>query len=116
MNSKQIILAVCVVLISINSFDLKEKDPSWRGYIIVYAGRRSYRGEAQFKANCYKNYLVRVRKMDPGSLFAVDGGFRDEFGVDLFYGRAAEYPPVLLPTVSPKKAQVINRPLRRCNQ
>ena len=22
-------------------------------------------GEAQFKANCYKNYLVRVRKVDP---------------------------------------------------
>ena len=81
----------------IQLFDLKEKDPSWRGYIIVYAGRRSYRGEAQFKANCYKNYLVRVRRMDPGSLFAVDGGFRDEFGVDLFYGLADYYPPVLLP-------------------
>lgn len=100
----------------IQLFDLKEKDPSWRGYIIVYAGRRSYRGEAQFKANCYKNYLVRVRKMDPESLFAVDGGFREEFGVDLFYGRADEYPPVLGPSVSPKKAQVINRRLKSCGR
>ncbi len=100
----------------IQLFDLKEKDPSWRGYIIVYAGRRSYRGEAQFKANCYKNYLVRVRKMDPASLFVVDGGFRDEFGVDLFYGLADYYPPILLPTVSPKKAQVINRRLKSCSR
>jgi hypothetical protein len=100
----------------IQLFDLKEKDPTWRGYIIVYAGRRSYRGEAQFKANCYKNYLVRVRKMDPASLFAVDGGFRDEFEVDLLYGRADEYPPILLPTVSPKKAQVIDRRLKSCSR
>jgi len=100
----------------IQLFELKEKDPSWRGYIIVYAGRRSYRGEAQFKANCYKNYLVRVRRMDPGSLFAIDGGFRDEIRVDLFYGHVDYYPPVLLPTVSPKKAQVINQRLKSCNE
>lgn len=100
----------------IQLFDMKEKDPRWRGYIVVYAGRRSYRGEAQFKANCYKNYLVRVRNMDTGSLFAVDGGFREEFGVELFYGLPDYYPPILLPTVSPKKAQVINRRLQSCWQ
>ena len=57
----------------IQLFHLKEGDPQWRGYIVVYAAPRSHIGEAQFKANCYKNYLVRVRKMDPASLFAVDG-------------------------------------------
>jgi|GEM_PF-539512 len=96
--------------------NLTEPDTKWRGYIIVYAGRRSYAGEAQFKANCYKNYLVRVRKIDPGKLFAVDGGFRDQFEVDLYLGHAGEYPPMLSPTVSPKKAQVINRGLRSCDE
>lgn len=100
----------------INLFRMKEEDPGWRGYIVVYAGRRSYLGEAQFKANCYKNYLVRVRKIDPGSLFAVDGGFREEFEVLLYHGKADNYPPVLLPSVSPKKARVINRRLKSCGR
>ena len=93
---------------------MKADDPIWRGYIIVYAGRRSYLGEAQYKANCYKNYLVRVRGIDAGSLFVVDGGFRDDVQTEVYLGRADYYPPVLWPTVSPKKAQIIKRRLRSC--
>jgi len=98
----------------IQLFQLKEEDPKWRGYIVVYAGRRSYLGEAQFKANCYKNYLVRARKMDAASLFAADGGFREEMEVQLYLGRSDYYPPVFMPTVSPKKAKVIRRRLKSC--
>ena len=93
---------------------MKADDPLWRGYIIIYAGRRSYLGEAKYKANCYKNYLVRVRGIDAGSLFVVDGGFREVVQTLLFIMRADYYPPVLSPTVSPKKAQVIKRRLRSC--
>lgn len=95
---------------------LQSKDPNWRGYIVVYAGRRSYLGEAQFKANCYKDYLVRAWKIDPGSLFAVDGGFREEFEVYLYQGKADYYPPLLRPSVSPKEARVINRRLKSCGK
>ena len=98
----------------IQLFQLREQEPKWRGYIIYYAGRRSYRGEAQFKAKCYKDYLVRVRKMDPASLFAVDGGFREDMQVQLYLGRSDYYPPVLMPTVSPKKVKIIPRRLRSC--
>jgi len=98
----------------IHLFELKTQAPEFRGYIIVYAGRRSYLGEAQHIANCYKNYLVRVRKMDAGSLFAVDGGFRDEIAVELYIGRADFYPPTLWPTLSPKKAHIIKRRLKSC--
>ena len=98
----------------IQLFQLKAEEPRWRGYIIVYAGRRAYIGEAQYKANCFKNYLVRVRHMDAGSLFAADGGFREEMQVQLYVGRSDYYPPVLLPEVSPKKVKVIRRRLRSC--
>ena len=98
----------------IRLFELKKEEPKWRGYIVVYAGRRSYLGEAQYKANCYKNYLGRVRKMDPASLYAADGGFREEMAVQLYLGRSDYYPPILIPTVSPKKAQVIRRRLNNC--
>jgi hypothetical protein len=100
----------------IQLFQLQEKEPEWRGYIVAYAGRRSRIGEAQYKANCYKNYLVRVRKMDPASLFAVDGGYREETEVKLYLGRSDYYPPILIPTISPKKFQVIKRRLRSCKE
>lgn len=99
----------------IQLFKLLEEEAVWRGYIIVYAGPRSYIGEAQHKADCYKNYLVRVRKMDPANLFAVDGGFREEMQVQLFIGRTDYYPPVLLPRVSPKKVKLIKRRLKSCS-
>ena len=95
---------------------LRAEDPIWRGYIIVYAGRRSYPGEARHKARCYKNYLVRIRGIDAGGLFAVDGGFREDAQTELYIGRADYYPPILWPTVSPKKAQIIKRRLRSCYQ
>jgi len=98
----------------IQLFHLKEENAKWRGYIVVYAGNRSHLGEAQFKAGCYKNYLVRVRKMDPASLFAADGGFREEMQVQLYLVPSDYYPPILMPTVSPKKAIVIRRRLKSC--
>jgi len=101
---------------AIQFHDLKTTDTRWRGYIIVYAGRRAYRGEAQYKANCLKNYLVRVRGIDPASLFAADGGFRDEMNVELYYGRSDYYPPLLRPTFGPKKVDVIKRRLKSCNE
>lgn len=100
----------------IHLFGLKERAPEWIGYIVVYAGRRSFLGEAQYRANCYKNYLVRKRKIDAGSLFAVDGGFRENFEVQLYIGRSDYYPAVLLPEVSPKEAQIIKRRLKSCKQ
>jgi hypothetical protein len=100
----------------IQLFKLQEQEPEWRGYIVVYAGRRSHIGEAQFKANCYKNYLVRVREMNPANLFAVDGGYREDMQVQLYLGRADYYPPVLMPTVSTKNVQVSKRQLTSCNR
>ena len=100
----------------IQLFNLLEQEPEWRGYIVVYAGRRSYTGEAQHKGNCYKDYLVRVRKMDPAKIFTADGGFREDMEVELYLSRADYIPPILLPTVSPKKVQVVKRRLRSCNE
>jgi hypothetical protein len=101
---------------SIQLFELQKKEPEWRGYIVVYAGNRSRIGEAQFKANCYKNYLVRVRKMNPDLIFAADGGYREDFQVQLYLGRTDYYPPTLVPLVSPKKVQLIKRRPRSCNE
>ncbi|PYS66898.1 MAG: hypothetical protein DMF69_24685, partial [Acidobacteria bacterium] len=98
----------------IQLFNLKAVDSRWQGYIIVYAGRRSYRGEAKFKSDCAKNYLVRIRKIEPSSVIAADGGFRDEMLVELFLGRTDYYPPTLNPTVSLKNVQIVKRRPQSC--
>ena len=95
---------------------LRAEDPKWRGYIIVYAGRRAHAGEAQFRADCAKNYLVKVRGMDADGLVAADGGFREELLVELYLSPGGVYPPLLTPTVSPKKVKVLRGRLRRCDQ
>jgi hypothetical protein len=95
---------------------LRAEDPKWRGYIVVYAGRRAHVGEAQFRAECAKNYLVKVRGMDADSLVAADGGFREELLVELYLSPKDVYPPLLRPTVSPKKVKILRGRLRRCDQ
>lgn len=95
---------------------LRARDPKWQGYIIVYAGRRAYAGEAQFMADCAKNYLVKVREVDADSLVAADGGFREELRVELYLSPKDVYPPLLMPTVSPKKVEILPGKLRSCEQ
>jgi hypothetical protein len=98
----------------IQLLNLQAHDSRWRGYVIVYAGRRAVNGEATFMANCARDYLVRVRGLAPESLNAVDGGFREEKTVELFLGRSDFYPPILKPTFTLAKVRIINRSLKSC--
>jgi hypothetical protein len=95
---------------------LRAEDPKWQGYIIVYAGRHAYAGEAQFRADCARNYLVKVRGMDADSLVAADGGFHEELRVELYISPRDVYPPLLVPTISPKRVEIIKGRLKDCNQ
>jgi hypothetical protein len=54
--------------------------------------------------------------MDESSLVAADGGFREEAEIELYIRRSDSYPPVLAPTVSPKKVEIINRKLSSCEE
>jgi hypothetical protein len=79
----------------------------FRGFIIVYAGRSAYDKEAQSAAECSKNYLVKKREADAGIIVAADGGYRDEFIVELYIMPIDAYPPMLLPSVSPRKVEIL---------
>jgi hypothetical protein len=61
-----------------------------------------------------KNYLVKVRQADPETIVAVDGGYQEEFTVQLYIYPINAYPPVLLPTVSPKKVQILKGRFKPC--
>jgi hypothetical protein len=88
--------------------------PDSRGFILVYAGQSSHEGEARTIADCAKNYLVKVRGANPDSIVAVDGGYQNEFKVELYIMPGDAYPPMLKPTVSPKRVQILTSPFDPC--
>jgi len=94
--------------------NLNEGASHYRGFIIIYAGRSAVAGEASTIAECSKNYLVGVRNAAPDAVIAVDGGYRDEFKVELYIMPNDAYPPLLMPTVSPKQVQILPGHLTPC--
>jgi hypothetical protein len=96
--------------------NLNEAAPHYRGFIIVYAGRSAHAAEASITAECSKNYLVSTRKADPETLLATDGGYRTEFLVELYIMPNDAYPPMLMPTVSPKKVELLPGLLTPCSK
>ena len=57
--------------------------PDARGSIMTSAGNPTYRGEAQYRLQRAKNYLVKVRRIDPARLIMIDGGYRSELTTTL---------------------------------
>ena len=96
--------------------NMNEGTPHYRGVIIVYAGRSAYAAEAGTIAECSKDYLVNVRKADPQTVIATDGGYRDELLVELYIMPNDAYPPMLMPTVSPQKVEILPGALAPCSK
>ena len=67
-------------------------------------------------AECSKNYLLSVRKADPDTFIATDGGYRDSFLVELYIIPNNAYPPMLMPTVSPKDVEILPGTLTPCSR
>jgi hypothetical protein len=88
--------------------------PNSRGFILVYAGQAAHNAEAKTMADCMKNYVIRVRGADPESIVAVDAGYRNEFQVELYVMPNDAYPPMLKPTVSPQRVQILDGEFEAC--
>jgi len=94
--------------------ELNKKEVNYRGFIVVYAGRSAYNKEAQAVAECSKNYLVTARAAASETIVAVDGGYRDDFIVELYIMPNDAYPPRLLPTVSPRSVEILEGDPKPC--
>jgi hypothetical protein len=99
----------------IQLLNLNHGTPHYRGFIIAYAGPSAHDREAQSVAECSKNYLVKVREAAAATIVAVDGGYRDEFIVELYIMPTDAYPPMLLPTVSPRKVEILKGAFAPCS-
>lgn len=89
------------------------EDPTARGYLICYGGRRGYAGEAARRCERAKGYMSGVRGVERARLVTVDGGFREELTVRLVVVPEGATPPAPTPTVDPREVVIIKRGVAR---
>jgi hypothetical protein len=89
--------------------------PHFRGFVIVYAGRSAHEAEASKVVECSRDYLVRELKMDPNTIVVTDGGYRNEFIVELYIMPTDAYPPLLKPTVSRRQIEILPGTFSPCS-
>ena len=84
-----------------------------QGYIFVYAGRKATVAQAKKHADRARNYLINVRQINPERVKALDGGFQEEFKVQLYVVPDGWTPPSSMPTVDPSQLELIYDKPRR---
>lgn len=83
---------------------LKASPPEAIGYIFSYAGKNACIYEADWRLRRALQYLVEKHDIPAKRLVTVDGGFRDEWAVELFIQPNAACGP--LPSPTRKRVQV----------
>ncbi|HEV7893465.1 MAG TPA: hypothetical protein VGP08_22820 [Pyrinomonadaceae bacterium] len=87
-------------------------DPTMKGYVVCYGGRKGRRGAATARCERAKSYLVNRRGFNPDRIIPLDGGFREDLTVVLWMMPPDMKPP-LDPTVAPGEVQFTDAPKRR---
>jgi len=70
-----------------------QNNPGARGQIIVYGGRTSRAGQADYLATRARNYLVTTRGIDASRLIVVSGGERERGTYELYIVPVGATPP-----------------------
>ncbi|MDQ3907834.1 MAG: hypothetical protein M3268_05770, partial [Acidobacteriota bacterium] len=70
-----------------------QSDPSAKGYIIVYNGRRSRPGRLSTLVNRSRDYMVNTRNIDASRIVVVNGGMRDVDTIELWVVPQGAAPP-----------------------
>ena len=78
---------------------------SFRAYIISYGGRRSCPGEALMRAQLAKNYLSKLKGVNPQRIRVLDGGFQDQWTVELWIGATGAFAPTPMPSIDRRDVQ-----------
>lgn len=83
------------------------------GLIVVYAGRKATVAEAQIRANRARDYLINIRKIDPGLVKAIDAGHRENLTVSLYIWPTDIDPPPFEGTIPPSEVEIIYQKEKR---
>jgi len=80
---------------------------SLKGYIVAYAGAIAKKDEGTKMAEWARRYLIEKRSVPPNRVSAVDGGFRERPGYDLFLLPVTMRPPTPTPTVASNEVRIV---------
>ncbi|HKC65675.1 MAG TPA: hypothetical protein VKB86_18685 [Pyrinomonadaceae bacterium] len=73
-----------------------------QGYIIVYGGKYSWRGETQAMVNASRKYLEETRGIAKERFIIIDGGYREQTTMQLWMIPKGATAPAATPTVKRK--------------
>ena len=76
---------------------LQKGEPTFTGYVIVYAGPGARSGTAKAQAKRAKDYLVKVRGIKATRIVTIDGGCRNTSEVELYALPTSISPPTPKP-------------------
>jgi len=77
---------------------LQKDEPTFKGYIIVYAAQKTRSEEAAARAKGAKDYMVKVRGINAARIVTIDGGYRDKLEVELYALPSSMSPPAPNPS------------------
>lgn len=84
-------------------------------YIIAYAGRVANSGEAETRASCAREYLIKEHRFDAERILAIDGGYREKREVEIYVEAKDGDIPLATPNLRPSKVKIMPPNNAPCN-
>lgn len=82
-----------------------KSNPSLKAFLISYGGKKSCRNEALLRARLATRYLSKTYGISPSRSTILNGGYREDWVVELWVGSPGATPPS--PTRTIKRKRVI---------
>ncbi len=90
------------------------RSPETEAYIIAYAGLVAQSGEAEVRATCARNYLIKKHRINAERIHAIDGGYREERTVEIYVEQKDGDVPLAAPSVRPSKVKITEKSPTDC--
>ena len=84
-----------------------QREPDMIAWYVVYSGRKTCLGETRLRALRAKKYLIEKRGIKADRIIWMDGGYREELGVDLWVWQRSLGAPTTYPRVDKSEVQII---------
>jgi hypothetical protein len=78
-------------------------------YIIAYAGREAYPEEAETRASCVRDYLIKEHRFSAERIRAIDGGYREQREVEIYVEPKDGDIPLARPSLRPSKVKIVQQ-------
>jgi hypothetical protein len=83
-----------------------KKEPKTMGYAISYAGQSACKDEASVRAKKVKQYLVSRFRIPSDNIVLIDGGYKQEPGIEFYIVPPGDLKPLPSPQIHPSKITI----------